>query len=160
MRGTGDPMGTQRTITETTLGAWVFTASGRRRDMLSDIADGRTRIESRCVADNYRSAMMRRGQRALLWLSGPAEGPTPRGVWGLGWISGPTSTDANGQLVVPTDITVLDPDDVIRATDLREIPGLSRMEVLRVPAASNPSWVDVDQLDALQRRLPAWPPQP
>ncbi|MEH3157157.1 MAG: hypothetical protein PGN29_18240 [Gordonia paraffinivorans] len=153
-------MTTQRTITDRTLGAWVFKASGRRWDVLSDIADGRTRIESRCVADNYRTAMMRRGQRAILWLSGPGDGPTPRGVWGLGWITGPAEPDASGQPVVPTDITLLAPDDALRATDLREIRALVGVEVLRVPAASNPSWVDVEQLTVLREILPDWPPGP
>ncbi|MGZ8177558.1 hypothetical protein ACXVUM_06460 [Williamsia sp. SKLECPSW1] len=153
-------MAPHRAVSEATLGAWVFTASGARRDVLRDLAAGRTQIESRCVADNYRTAMMRSGHRAILWLSGPATGRTPRGVWGLGWIAGHAGRDGSGQWVVPTDITLLDPDHAVRATHIREIPTLAGMEVLRVPAASNPSWVDVDQLAVLRELLPAWPARP
>jgi hypothetical protein len=78
-------------------------------------------------------------------------------VWGIGWITGQAAPDATGEFVVPTDITVLTPGTAARATDLREIPALSRMEVLRVPPTANPSWVDADQLDALLPFLPAWP---
>ncbi len=147
-------------VTESTLGAWLFKANSGRWDVVGAIADGLTTVDSRCVADNYRTAMMRRGHRAMLWVSGPASGRAPRGVWGLGWITGPAAADGDGQLVVPTAITLLGPADRLRADDIREVPALDALEVLRVPAGSNPSWVDVDQLAALQDLLPPWPARP
>lgn len=147
-------------VTETTLGAWLFKANSSRWDIVGAMSEGLAAVDSRCVTDNYRTAMMRRGHRAVLWVSGPASGRAPRGVWGIGWITGPAAPDDDGQLVVPTDIALLGPDDRLRADDLREIPALGALEVLRVPAGSNPSWVDVDQFAALRDLLPPWPARP
>ena len=153
-------MSRNEAVTESTLGAWLFKANSGRWDIVGAMSDGLATVESRCVARNHRTAMMRRGHRAILWVSGPSSGRAPRGVWGLGWITGPAAADGDGQLVVPTDITLLGPTDRLRAGDLREIPALSAMEVLRVPAGSNPSWIDVGQLDALRDLLPRWPSRP
>ncbi|GAA2061021.1 hypothetical protein [Williamsia deligens] len=153
-------MSHREAISETTLGAWLFKGNSGRWDIVGAIDDGLSTVESRCVVDNYRSAMMRRGQRAVLWVSGPASGRAPRGLWGTGWITGSAVPDGDGQLVVPTDITLLGPDDRLRADDLREVPALSTLEVLRVPAGSNPSWIDVDQFAALRDLLPPWPTRP
>lgn len=150
-------MSRDEAVTEATLGAWLFKANSSRWDIVGAMGGGLTAVGSRCVAGNYRTAMMRRGHRAILWVSGPSSGRAPRGVWGIGWITGPAVPDDHGQLVVPTDITLLGADDRLRADDLREIPALRAMEVLRVAAGSNPSWVDADQFAALRDLLPPWP---
>ena len=141
----------KRAVTETELGAWVFKADGRR-------FDESITIRSRCVADNYRKDLMRRGQRVLLWVSGPGDGPRPRGIWGLGWITGEVRSDPDDGWVAAADITVLAEADRVLATDLREIPALAHMEVLKLPQGSNPSWVTRDQLAAIEPFLPEWPP--
>ncbi|MCP2176244.1 EVE domain-containing protein [Williamsia maris] len=140
----------KRAITEEILGAWVFKADGRRFD--ESIA-----IRSRCVADNYRKDLMRPGQRVVLWVSGPGDGPRPRGIWGLGWITDEARSDPDDGWVTPADITLLAEGDRVLATDLREIPELADMEVLKLPQGSNPSWVTREQLAAIVRLLPEWP---
>ncbi|WP_299569801.1 hypothetical protein [uncultured Williamsia sp.] len=150
-------MSYREAVTEAALGAWLFKADSARWDIVGAIDDGLTAVESRCVADNYRAAMMRSGHRAILWVSGAVSGRAPRGVWGIGRLTGPAVPDGDGRLVVPTDIALLRPADRLRADDLREIPALSALEVLRMPAGSNPSWVDVEQFAALRDLLPQWP---
>ncbi|MGJ0118494.1 hypothetical protein ACQ7HM_04730 [Williamsia sp. MIQD14] len=154
-----------QTVTAATLGAWVFTVNGTRWDSVVEIARERGSLATRCVAANYRKDVMAAGQRALLWASGPASGPRPRGIAGLGWITGPSEIDPENDSDRPswlarTDIRLLPDAERVRATDLGEIPGLAHMEILRLPQASNPSWVTRDELALIEPLLPRWPSMP
>jgi hypothetical protein len=108
------------------------------------------------VADNYRSRLMRSGQRAVLWVSG--DGRTlARGIWGLGWVTG--TVDSAGRvrpevpLHLPLASQVVSPDEIRAA-------GAADLEVLVQPHASNPSWISRSQLERLSAVLGEWPAPP
>jgi hypothetical protein len=95
----------------------------------------------------------------MLWVSGSdARGPMP-GIWAVGQTSGDGSageadqsagnrSDArHGDLRVQLRLRLLD-EPVPRAV-LRHIAALERLEVLRIPAGSNPSWVTSSEFAAL-----------
>lgn len=160
----------QARISDDNLGAWVFKCNPKVWKIAEFIADGNDWIEDWSVVENYRSAMIGDGQRAILWVSGPETGSTPRGIWGLGWTVGArypvvdTSGDywANPERqaavdwFVPTDILVL--DEPIRAAEVRgHHPDLQQLEVFRSPQQSNPSWISKRELALLQDLLPEWP---
>src|SRR3954454_14551212 len=78
-----------RLITEANLGAWLIKCDP---EVSSDVPrlvrqPGLGRVTKWCVADNYRSRMMRPGDRAILWVSGNGRRLT-RGIWGVGWVTG------------------------------------------------------------------------
>lgn len=157
-------------VTEDSLGAWVFKCNPKVWKLDEYIADGNDWIENWSVVENYRSAMIGDGQRAILWVSGSETGNMPRGIWGLGWTVGPrypvvdTSGDywANPERqaavdwFVPTDIVVL--DEPILAAEVRgHHPDLQQLEVFRSPQQSNPSWISKSEFALLQDLLPEWP---
>lgn len=153
------------------LGAWVLKANPAVWDVRRFRADGETRLTSWSVQRGYRSALMRRGDRVVFWLSGPGRGDLVRGIWGLGHVLAEaepwTDTepgwwldDAARQALrhrVEVDVPLL--DQPLPATELRAA-GITDLEVQRVPQMSNPSWVSRAQLAALDDLLPGWPPGP
>lgn len=158
-----------KAVTVETLGAWVFTCNPKTWDIHTFIADGNDRIDDWSVTGNYRSAMIRDGQRAVLWVCGPEHGDTPRGIWGLGWTTGPCFevtdvdagywTDADKAAAVrwmaPTDIELL--AEPIDTATLRSHPGLADLEIIRSPQTGNPSWISVAQLASLEELIDEWP---
>jgi hypothetical protein len=167
-------------VTEESFGAWVMKCNPQVWDPAGFIADGEKVIDYWTVVQNRRSDMIRYGQRVLLWATGPAESPLPRGFWGSGWITG----DVQGLVDAAED-----PDAVAGAADidywldheardrmrfaapmnlhvwerpitetaLLEIPGLDQLEVIRMRQVANPSWVSAEQLALLEPLLPEWP---
>jgi hypothetical protein len=99
-----------------------------------------------CVADNYRSRLMRPGQRVLFWVSAHAR----RGIWGAGEITGAPSVE-DGQLHVSVHISLL--AEPLTAVELSAVPGLRSMEVFRSPQQANPSWVTVAELAQIDSLL-------
>ena len=75
-------------VTEQNLGAWVLKCNPDVFDIYG-LADAGEIVESWTVRQNFRSELMRYGQRVLLWVTGPADGDRPRGLWGAGWVVGP-----------------------------------------------------------------------
>lgn len=160
-----------RTITDDNLGAWVFKCNPDVYNLPAEIADGETFVDGWSVSDNYRSAMISGGQKAILWMSGAQDGKAPRGIWGIGWTTN-TRYAVNGlggsywqdedhaarvQFMAPTAIHCLDERDRLRADDISMVPELADLEVFRVPQGSNPSWISKSQLAALEGLLPEWP---
>lgn len=94
-----DAVPSESRVDESTLGAWVFKCNPRIWDLESYLANGNTRITDWSVANNYRAEMIRHGQKALFWVSGPEDGPFPRGILGFGWTTGVLSfvAQANGE---------------------------------------------------------------
>jgi hypothetical protein len=140
-------------------GAWLFKCNPRLRDFQS-FAAGADGITEWCVASGYRATLIRAGQPVMLWISGSDAGdPTP-GIWAVGQ----TTSDAGSGVADPSavghrrpgrrdvharlDLRLLD-EPVPRAV-LRHVGGLERLEVLRIPAGSNPSWVTHSEFDAIQ----------
>ncbi|CAM3571803.1 hypothetical protein [Nocardioides zeicaulis] len=97
---------------------------------------------------SYRTALVRRGQRVLLWVSGPQR-DLPAGIHAAGWVTGPVVDDR-----LPVRLAALE-QPVLRPGLLAH-PALALLEVLRMPAGSNPSWVTREELAALEELgLPA-----
>lgn len=90
---------------------------------------------------------MAAGQLVLLWVSG-RDPRTPAGIYAQGHLVGGAAPDGSeGGLEVPLELRPLEPP-VLRAELLGD-PVLSGMEVLRMPAGSNPSYLTVEELDRL-----------
>lgn len=132
-------------MTVETLGAWVLKCNPRRTPVEPMVAAGAAK-PSWCVADNYRSRLMRPGQRVLFWVSAHPR----RGVWGAGRIIGPVSED-DGRLHVPVDLPLL--SEPLAAATLAAVPGLQSMEVFRSPQQANPSWVSRTELSLIETLL-------
>lgn len=141
----------ERAVTLETLGAWVIKCNPHRTDVEPMRAAGETK-PSWCVADNYRSQLIRPGQRVLFWVSAHPR----RGFWGAGRITGDVTME-HGQLHVPVHIPLLAVP--LTAADLRAA-GLQSMEVLRSPQQSNPSWVNLAELALIERLLASRPESP
>ena len=140
-------------ITRERLGSWLLKTRPGPGALLEPGADGRRVFRERCVARTYRAQLMQPGDPVLLWLSGPSggHGPTP-GIWGVGQVTDAAGVNEAGQFAVGLELPVA--DEVLLARDvLRADRGLAALEVLRMPAASNPSWLDREQWDALRGLL-------
>lgn len=158
-------------VTREVLGAWLLKGNPAVWDVRRFRADGHDTVTSWSVRPGYRSALMRHGDRVLLWMSGPGTGGLVRGVWGLGHVvaeAEPWTDEERGwwldqtarqsvQMRVEVHVPLL--DDPLPAAEIRAA-GVSDLEVQRMPQGSNPSWVSRDQLAALEPLLPAWPPAP
>ncbi|MFW5474163.1 hypothetical protein ACOCJ5_12725 [Knoellia sp. CPCC 206450] len=111
-----------------------------------------------CVADNYRSRMMRPGDPALLWFSGNGR-HVCRGIWGLGRVTG-TLAEGHGDggtpgpVTIPLDVRLLTRGEELAASELVEA-GVTDLEVQVTPAMSNPSWVSKDQLARIEALMEA-----
>jgi hypothetical protein len=140
---------TARAVTEAYLGAWLIKCDPRANpDLFATADDGVARVTSRCVARGYRADMMRPGDRVLLWLSGDGRARA-RGIWGVGRVTGQVHETAEG-LAVAVDLPLFSSpvsDDDLRAA------GVDDLEVQRIPAGSNPSWVSTEQLARLDPLL-------
>jgi predicted RNA-binding protein with PUA-like domain len=133
----------QRAVTLETLGAWVIKCNPSRTDVEPMRAAGETK-PSWCVADNYRSRLIRPGQKVLFWVSAHPR----RGFWGVGEVTGDVTLD-DGQLHVPVHIPLF--DEPLTAAELNSIAGLDSMEVFRSPQQANPSWVTTAELALIER---------
>ena len=153
--------GPPRRVSEETLGAWVVKCDPRANPDVPRAAHGGEpwTAERWCVADNYRSRMMRPGHRAVLWVSGDGRA-LARGIWGLGWVTGPVG----GRNPRPAWIVLArrcrctcrwhrgwSTPDEIRAA------GAADLEVLVQPHGSNPSWISRAQLARLSAVLGSGP---
>jgi hypothetical protein len=160
-------------VTEESLGAWVMKCNPAVWDLEGFIANGEAVIDDWTVVENYRSAMMRYGQRVLLWVTGNDKS-LPRGFWGSGWITGEVEgvVDSGAdedvsdywldlearerfRFAAPMNLHVW--DEPVPESEVIQVPGLDGLEVIRMRQASNPSWVTAEQLEALEPLLPEWP---
>ena len=124
-------------------GAWLFKCNPRRRDFaaLLPTVDG---ITTWCVARTYRRGLIQPDQPALLWVSGSDRAEPRPGLWATGHTVGsvasaPSTVDLRLQLL----------DDPVPRGIVTQVAGLEGLEVLRVPAGSNPSWVTAAEFAAL-----------
>jgi hypothetical protein len=141
-----------RAVTLESLGAWVIKCNPRLTDVEPMRAAGETK-PSWCIADNYRSQLIRPGQRVLFWVSAHPR----RGFWGAGRVTGDVTME-DGQLHVPVHIPLF--AEPLTVAELRAETGLQSMEVLRSPQQSNPSWVSVAELALVERLLASRPESP
>jgi hypothetical protein len=145
-------VGSAPALTERTLGAWLLKADPRLAPVTQWLEDDFADVGRRCVRPTYRTALVRPGQPVLLWISG-ADPRTPSGVHAYGVTTGVVREDPDDGWVLPLSLSRVDPP-VLRA-DLLADPVLRVLEVLRMPAGSNPSYLSVEQYAALRPRLPS-----
>jgi hypothetical protein len=74
---------------QTNLGAWLIKCNPEAKFDLPRLIEetGLEVVTNWSVAKNYRSRMMRPGDRAILWVSGNGRRMT-RGISGVGWVAG------------------------------------------------------------------------
>lgn len=149
-----------QTITRDKLGAWLLKCNPVQWDLRAFRATGETRVTSWAVQPNYRSALMRAGDRALFWVSGPGRGDLVRGLWGGGtvaaeaedWVDaepGFWRAEVNREAVrgrVTLDLELW--SEPVTDAELRS-RGVHDLEVQVMPYGSNPSWVTTAQLDVI-----------
>ncbi|RYB93783.1 hypothetical protein EUA93_05050 [Nocardioides oleivorans] len=129
-------------VTEGDLGAWVIKARGSEPSTQEHVRSGFVQASSWCVRRSYRTDLVRAGQPVLLWVSG-REAAAPAGIHARGSTTGVVTGDR-----MPVRLESL-PRPLLRS-ELAGHPALEALEVLRMPAGSNPSFVSRDQLVVLQ----------
>ncbi|ADU01719.1 EVE domain-containing protein [Mycolicibacterium gilvum] len=139
-------MAAERSVTPQTLGAWVIKCNPGRTPVDAMRRSGRADARW-CVAANYRSQLMRPGQRVLFWVSAHRL----RGFWGAGRITGSPST-VDGRLSVAVRIPLF--AEPLTAVEVSRCSALRSLEVFRSPQQSNPSWVSTDEWAVLEPLLP------
>ncbi|GLP78345.1 hypothetical protein TUM20983_54550 [Mycobacterium antarcticum] len=140
------PPSSTRSVTPETLGAWVIKCNPR----MTPVDPMRAAREAKplwCIADNYRSRLIRPGQRVLFWVSAHPL----RGLWGAGRVTGDVTRD-QGKLHVPVLIPLFPAP--VTAAELSSVPALRSMEVFRAPQQANPSWVSTTELALIEPLLP------
>lgn len=143
--------GPGRAVSAATLGAWLVK---RRGDDCADLVDSRFEtLTGCCVRAGYRADLVDDGQPVLLWISG-RDPEHPAGIYARGSTTGRclAGPEGSGKPLMPVRLAPL-AIPVLREQVLA-VPGLADLEVVRMPAGSNPSYLDVTQLDALAAAFP------
>jgi hypothetical protein len=137
----------KRSVTSDALGAWVIKCNPSRTPVDPMRAAGETK-PLWCVADNYRSRLIRPCHRVLFWVTSHPR----RGIWGTGRVTGAVTVDGGG-LHVPVHIPLF--AEPLTAAELHLVAGLRSMEVFRSPQQANPSWVSKAELALIEPMLPS-----
>ena len=137
-------------VDEKSLGAWLIKSSPgtSRADWLTT---GFRDVTTRCVRPTYRTGIIAVDQPVLLWFSGQ-DSDHPAGIYAQGWTIGDASIAEDGQPAMRVALQPVEPP-VLRH-ELLEHLVLSRIEVVRMPAGSNPSFLSKTQLAVLRREWP------
>ncbi len=161
-----------RAVTRENLGAWVVKCDPDAWDIDGFVDDGNRVIESWRVVSNYRSRMMRAGDKVLLWQTGPDA--ALRGFRGAGRITGVVerfpdvsrfaddsywldmSMLSRSELVAPMNLEVWD-DLISESLMLEKHPELAEIEIIKMRQSSNPSWVSRERLTVLRDWLDVGP---
>ena len=130
-----------RALSTDTLGAWLVKASGAAPSTREHVRTGFAGVETWCVRPTYRTDLVAAGQPVLLWVSGSEPG-LPAGIHAHGRTTGPARDGVMPIVLVPLDQPLL-------RSELVGDPDLAALEVLRMPAGSNPSYVTPGQLEVL-----------
>lgn len=139
-----------RSVSEATLGAWLLKTSPAASPVAELVRTGFAAVTHRCVRPTYRAALVRPGQRVLLWVSGQ-DREFPAGLYAAGVTTGPVETGEGGP-VMPVRLQPIDP--VVTREQILAGLGHPDLEVIRTPAGSNPSYVDKEQYAALRSAFP------
>ena len=133
-------------MTSESLGAWLVRASGGDPATKAHAARGFAEVVTRCVRRSYRTDLVEEGQRVLLWVSG-SERDLPSGIHAHGRTTGPAIDGVMPVTFVPVRSPIL-------RSELVGHPDLAAIEVIRMPAGSNPSYVTPAQLAVLEEMCP------
>ena len=139
-----------RSLSPDTLGAWLVKASGALPSTTHHVRTGFAEVESWCVRASYRTDLVAPGQPVLLWVSGNAA-QQPAGIYARGRTTGSTRDG-----VMPVELTPV--SQPLLRSELVGHRDLSSLEVLRMPAGSNPSYVTPEQLRLLAELEPELAP--
>ncbi|MCW2735424.1 hypothetical protein [Nocardioides sp.] len=135
-----------RALTSETLGAWLVKATGSVPATTAHVRAGFAGVATWCVRPTYRTELVAAGQPVLLWVSG-TEREHPAGIYAAGRTTG----RADGDLI-PIALSPL--AHPLLRSELTGHPGLTTLEVLRMPAGSNPSFVTHAELRVLVELCP------
>ena len=130
-----------RALSTDSLGAWLVKASGAAPSTREHVRAGFAGVETWCARPTYRTDLVATGQPVLLWVSGSEPG-LPAGIHAHGRTTGPAHDGVIPMVLVPLDQPIL-------RSELVGHPDLAALEVLRMPAGSNPSYVTPGQLGVL-----------
>ena len=151
-----------RLITPDNLGAWLIKCDPEANaELLRQIDEaGAPVVRQWCVADNYRSRMMKPEDPAVLWVSGNGRRLT-RGIWGVGQVAGRVRDDPGGvpsarSLQVPLDIRLFTRGAELSSSELVEA-GITDLEVQVQAHMSNPSWLSREQFARMEALLVSRP---
>jgi hypothetical protein len=132
-------------LRESALGAWLVKARPEGLPLDDLLRDGFGSITSRCVRPTYRTGLVRRGQPVLLWISG-GDRRHPSGIYAAGTTTGPARVDLP-EPAMPVRLRAVEP--VVARAEILARPGFADLEVIRMPAGSNPSYVGTVHYAAL-----------
>jgi hypothetical protein len=144
-----------RAVTSSTLGAWLVKARPDVLPVAEMVRSGFETLTSRCVRPTYRAELIREGQPVLLWISG-RHPRHPAGVYAAGHTTGPAQQD-EGELFMPLRLRPVVP--VVAREQVLAHPGFADLEVVRMPAGSNPSYLDAEQYRTLRAAFPQVTPR-
>ena len=136
-------------VTASSLGAWLVKASPANLPVDDLLRSGFGDLTSRCVRPSYRVDLIETGQPVLLWVSGGH----PRhaaGIYAAGLTTGPVQRGA--EVAMPLRLMRVEP--AVERAELLADPVLAGLEVIRMPAGSNPSYVDKAQYRTLRQAFP------
>ena len=136
-------------VTGSTLGAWLVKARPDGLPLAGLLDSGFAGLTSRCVRPTYRAELVEEGQPVLLWISG-GDREHPAGVYAAGHTTGAVSQDGP-ELSMPVRLEAVEP--VLRS-ELLGHPLLRDLEVIRMAAGSNPSYLDKAQYRTLRQTFP------
>lgn len=152
-----------RAITHENFGAWLIKGS---RDVYPVDKLVRTRfstVEGWSLRPTYRTDLIERGQAVLFWISGDDD-QHPAGIYAAGRTTGGAWKDVaddrwvkeaergTPKLFMPVELGPVSPP-VLRA-EIMLHPVLSQIEVVKMAAGSNPSFLTREELSALRREWP------
>jgi len=150
-------------VTAKTLGAWLIKGSLGVYPADTFIQTRLSTVTGWCLCKSYRTDLIKPGQPVLFWISGASK-THPAGLYAQGQTAGRATADVaddewvdpagrdQPKLIMPVEWRPL-AAPVLRS-DLLQHPSLRQIEVLRMAAGSNPSFVTPADLVALHS---AWP---
>lgn len=152
----------KQAIKPANLGAWVFKCAPAVWSLSDFVADGNRYIESWSVRESYRLDLFEPGQRAILWATAGHPG-FESGVVGHGTVTGEFFNGTGSEYWVDRkrakelrafaemDMELL--ERCVTREEFKTDPVLAGAEIIRQPQMSNPSYLDVKQIAALDRLL-------
>lgn len=158
---------TRSQLTQADIGAWLFKCNPLEWNIDGALSNGRL-IDSWRVFPTYRIGLVQPGQPAVLWVTGRGRKGVPEsGIHMAGYTTGSVHRDQDGDeyWLDETERRKLRPYVGLRMAAVDVIPRrlivedsrTARMEVLRVPQGSNPSYLTHSEKAAVEEMMGGWP---
>jgi hypothetical protein len=148
----------------TPVAAWLFKANPDVWDVLAFLRSGAD-VDSWRMAPSYRVDLVAPGQPAVLWVTGPANGPHVPGVWAVGEICGEVFEDvgdpdddlwrdqgARHQVRPHVEMSMTVLAEPVSRMDLVEDPRFAEAEIVRRPRMGSPLALRPVELEAILDR--------